>query len=507
MLKLVLLLIMVDLYAYAFAPPRKHGRMVQAPPSTSDRHWLLVPSNVYVDLKVNAKMIANAHEILPDKVDNDPVDAPPAPGPIGSSRRSNQTKVSARRGRQQPPPRFGNLPDIYWRAISMHQLRMHPQFDALPEYVDKLDCLEDVRNFRQDSWQWDALHEGRCTTSQAAAALGFLEPKAASALKIPKSWQRGGVGAYHRIRGSALKTLDDMREALLSDESYNYAADLKNKPVKVWAEPPSSHYPFAAKCVVRTTAEERRQRRTRYTSATRSITSVKMMWGSAQEATSLLTALNYFYQSDPGVRLEEVGMCGAGLAENSTFLVGASPDALLCHSNGTREVLEVKNHCPFFPTNRRGSKRTTATDKKFAIQSFAFSEPYLQPMYVSQLMMEMLCTGCQSAIMVRQTATTGALILRLHRNDEWIQEMLYWLSQFQTQFVEPGVVPPVNFFWNHHAPEQEGVQVVHDGMRYRAFVRHTYELAGSVQVLARVEHKDIQRISGTTPQSMSLFLD
>ena len=380
----------------------------------------------------------------------------------------------------------------------MDHLRMHPKFDALPVHVDTLDCLEDVRNFRQDSWQWDALHVGRCTTSQASAALGFLEPQAAAALQIPKSWQRGGVGAYHRIREDGLRTLKDMRETLLSDERRSDATDMASESGKIWSEPPSSHFPFAAKCLVRTTPEERRQRRARFATTSTSVTSIKMMWGSAQEATSLLTALNYFYQYDPGVRLEEVGMCGAGLAENNTFLLGASPDALLRHSNGTREVLEVKNHCPFFSTNRRGSKRAAMTDKNFAIKSFDFSEPYLHPMYVPQLMMEMLCTDCLSAVMVRQTATTGALMIRLHRNDDWIKEMLYWLHQFQTQFVKPGVSPPVNFFWNE---PNATIQ------RYRTFVQHTYDLASSVQVLAHVEHKDIQRISGTSPHTMSLFLD
>ncbi|KAI2511839.1 hypothetical protein MHU86_2571 [Fragilaria crotonensis] len=495
--KVILLFAMVDLSAYAFAPPAQPGRLAKSSQSSNDSNWLLVPSNVYVELKATSRKMSNAHEITFDKDADLPIEATPVPVPTASSSMSNRKKQSNRRHEQLP--RFGNLPDIYWRAISMDHLRMHPKFDALPAHVGKLDCLEDVRNFRQDSWQWDALHAGRCTTSQASAALGFLEPEAAAVLQIPKSWQRGGVGAYHRMREGALRTLNDMQEAFLVDESRNYATDLASGSGKIWTEPPSSHFPFAAQCLVRTTPEERRQRRARFATASCSVTSIKMMWGSAQEATSLLTALNYFYQSDPGVRLEEVGMCGAGLAENNTFLLGASPDALLRHSNGTREVLEVKNHCPFFSTNRRGAKKSPMTDKNFAIKSFAFSEPYLQPMYVPQLMMEMLCTDCQSAVMVRQTATTGALIIRLHRNDDWIKEMLYWLHQFHTQFVEPGHSPPANFFWNE--PNATTTQ------RYRAFVRHTYELAGSVQVLAHVEHKDIQRISGTSPNTMSLFMD
>ncbi len=74
-------------------------------------------------------------------------------------------------------PRTGNLPDVHWRAISMSHLRSHPNFQPLPppSMIQSLSTREHVRYFRQDSWQWDYLHVGRCTTSQCSAALGFLE--------------------------------------------------------------------------------------------------------------------------------------------------------------------------------------------------------------------------------------------------------------------------------------------------------------------------------------------
>ena len=93
--------------------------------------------------------------------------------------------------------------------------------------IGRLPTREHVRYFRQDSWQWDYLHAGRCTTSQCPSALGFLEvrfgvtgclsrqralreisshdlsycsqPKAADFLRIPKSLQRGGTGAWDRL--------------------------------------------------------------------------------------------------------------------------------------------------------------------------------------------------------------------------------------------------------------------------------------------------------------------
>ena len=84
---------------------------------------------------------------------------------------------------------------------------------------------------------------------------------------------------------------------------------------------------------------------------------------------------------------------------------------------------------------------------RFSIRHFEFEKAGVLPHYVPQLMMEMLCVGhnCQSAVMIRQSATTGALVLRIKRDDAWIDEMLYWLNRFQTDFVEREVAPPENF--------------------------------------------------------------
>jgi hypothetical protein len=66
---------------------------------------------------------------------------------------------------------------VHWRAITMSHLRCHPNFRPLPppSMISELPSREHVRFFRQDSWQWDYLHAGRCTTSQCSSALGFLE--------------------------------------------------------------------------------------------------------------------------------------------------------------------------------------------------------------------------------------------------------------------------------------------------------------------------------------------
>ena len=124
------------------------------------------------------------------------------PLPPGSSRHRPPTEGSSSSRAKQPsshgqpkkrPQSTGDYPNILWGAVPMDHLRLHPHFVPLPPptQVRSLSTLQDVNLFRQDSWQWDALHSGRMTTSQAAAALGFLEPSAAQDLDIPRSLQKG----------------------------------------------------------------------------------------------------------------------------------------------------------------------------------------------------------------------------------------------------------------------------------------------------------------------------
>lgn len=223
--------------------------------------------------------------------------------------------------------------------------------------------------------------------------------------------------------------------------------------------------------------------------------SIRMMWGNTQEATALLVALNYFAKNDPGFRLEEVGMCGAGAELNrqtfhSGLLVGASPDGVLRHSNGTIEALEVKNHCPFFTTLYKTKK--SKHRKRFSVSSLPrgvdINNGGVFSHYVPQLQMEMLCVGpeCRSAVMVRLTARGGALLLRMKRDDEWIAEMLYWLNRFQTDFVQANKPPPKDFFWNASNRSQRS--------RYRRFINKTMEVRkNNVEVIGAIPSRDIQR--------------
>lgn len=64
----------------------------------------------------------------------------------------------------------GNNANIYWRSIPMSHLRYHPMFISLPlpEHVTQYSnnsssstSLQWLKLYRQDSWQWNALHTGR----------------------------------------------------------------------------------------------------------------------------------------------------------------------------------------------------------------------------------------------------------------------------------------------------------------------------------------------------------
>lgn len=450
----------------------------------------------------------------------------------GSRKKTKSGKGKNTKNSSSPSPktrRHGNFPDVYWRRVPMEHLRLHPNYVPLPlpESIDHIEQLEDIRRFRQESWQWDAVHEGRCTTSQAVAALGFLEPEAGRILGVPRSWLRGGIGAYHRLRRPALRTLEEMNAVLCSsrkNENGHLLDDYLQDSSSIWIpNHGNDKSQFAARYCIPVSEKERQQRRKemrhRYHHVSDFDSSVRMIWGSIQEATALLTALNYFVQQEGSeTKLYEIGMCGAGVElKDSKLLLGATPDGLICHPDGMQEVLEVKNHCPFYTSSMR-SNNNNHSQSRFTIRPGHFftsnnndegedetkKRAGVLPHYVPQLMMEMYCTGthCRSAVMVRQTATAGALIIRIHRDDEWIEEMLYWLRRFQSDYVDTGTPPPNNFFLETNGEDDAS------SSRYRRFLDWTIALEAKVDLLDHVPNHKIQRANSATPGGLvDLFLD
>ncbi|KAG2496761.1 hypothetical protein HYH03_005170 [Edaphochlamys debaryana] len=77
----------------------------------------------------------------------------------------------------------GMVPNLYWGAVSMDQLRStaYPRFVGLPDPSELLPLpgLWAARFVRQDSTCWSALHAGVLTTGLPKEALGLKEPGAA----------------------------------------------------------------------------------------------------------------------------------------------------------------------------------------------------------------------------------------------------------------------------------------------------------------------------------------
>ena len=162
-----------------------------------------------------------------------------------------------------------------------------------------------------------------------------------------------------------------------------------------------------------------------------------------QENTAILTAINFLWSNDSGFKwISETGMhINEAVSElyppelRIPVQIGASPDGIVVYLNGTIEALEVKNHSPFSLTRPSSNPRYTVRDNK--------PNPKLAPWYVPQAMMHIYNLGptCGSCLFVRQTATKGASIVRVKRNDEWIRTSFKYITRFKREYADEGKYP------------------------------------------------------------------
>ena len=405
----------------------------------------------------------------------------------------------------------GTVPNVVWLSVAEADLRCHPDYTPLPppECVSSLQTWRDVSRFRQDSVQWDMLHRGRLTTSRAAGALGILEPKAARKLGVPRGLS-GSRKAMHSqghlaetplfesLEGAAAHLVDQrMSDATKAERVSAWKKDLgerRGKAWRGWGRDRSWRSSAWSCCYLRWC---RKQERSRKGNGILRGNHVGMLWGTVHEATAVLCALNYFHGS--GAKVHECGMypgealfsargseCPEQLAlvhrlQDLGVPIGATPDGIICHNDGTVEVLEVKNHSPFRYSRRH--ERSFVQDRD--------PPGEVPPWYVPQVQLEMLCVGahCRSAIFVRLTATCGATILRVRRDDRFILDMLQRLLEFVERFVIPGSMPSEDF-------GETGAL----GSRWDEFLDLTSAVSSSATLLAHIPHDSIQRKRpGTVP--------
>ena len=254
----------------------------------------------------------------------------------------------------------GSNASIHWRCIPLDHLRFHPHYIPLPASppVATVKCLSDCRLFRQDSVQWDLLHVGRLTTSKLACILGLYEHSASQYLKIPRSLcgHPKVIDAWQQLRQKPLDWTTFLDITSIQDQSKNNEYPISTIS-EIWRRN-NNGGPFNFSYHPKPLEMKRKGRQ--------DAKSARLAWGCAQESTAVLVALNYLLLEDPGVTIKEVGMCliESHLGDHSCDsvynlmnewmskqeslpLLGASPDGIILHSDGSMEVLEVKCVSPF----------------------------------------------------------------------------------------------------------------------------------------------------------------
>jgi hypothetical protein len=348
----------------------------------------------------------------------------PQPPSTPSKRAANNHYTAQSHGQftfDQSGALYGSIANIYWGAIPMDDLRAHPHYTALPDPSDIIiSTYQDLCLFRQDTWQWDALHQGRLTTSKLASLLGFYEQETATYLRIPNSLRghERAVASWQHLRqkppdswlhlqtGSAIKSTcgDDATSLWIASENTHQQV-IGDKTGRLGHD--ISRFPYHYN-----PQDEKWSKRIR-SEGLRDVRQIRLAWGSTQEATALLAVLNHLSRTRANARLMESGMCvfealdgespsrasldiiRRWIAEDKSLpLLGASPDGLIRHSDGSLTVLEVKCFSPFI--NASGPE---AGGKTLAVLMRHESHDAVPVWHIPQLQLEMLCTGsnCRSA--------------------------------------------------------------------------------------------------------------
>ena len=384
---------------------------------------------------------------------------------------------------QTQPRTSGSRANICWRAVAHDDLRLHPLYDPLPEYPPEASpsTISPLlfHRFRQDSIQWDMLHSGRLTTSIAAACVGFYEESTAKVLGVPRSLasHARAISAWRRLCDQPLQDLSLLCQSRPPSHS---------RPPRVipWKPSQGSPFPF------RYTPNSGKVLSLAETSAMRA----RLRWGSAQEATAILVAVNFFSKVNASV--SEVGLCPLECvdclpqdietwkSEGTLPPIGASPDGIITYPDGSKEVLEVKCSSPFVssPQGSGGYKlqlRHSYKDQGVAVW------------HMAQLQLEILCAGprCKGAVLVALSATEGTAIYRVVRDDAYILELLYWVRLFY-----------INFCMKPLAPEPDFVSIANE--RYTAFLDRTICMSREANLVARLQQSEVQR----SPYNKEFFI-
>jgi len=393
----------------------------------------------------------------------------------------------------------GRVPNVFWRAVRLDDLRAQRNFVALPNEAEIALCgRASFAYVRQGTETWDSLHAGRLTTGILNAALGFNEDgvnkralgigkhsgghrailNACARVARPR-WldddvEAGEAAEAERRNARALKKFnsddyssDDVERSEDGDENSIVSGAAREDSVlsadasaldvllasMSMSMPPKRHSKKNRKGGKKKARGKKNRtggddaRMLTDSQYCRALArggeqSIRMAWGSAQEASTLSSLMCHF----EGSIVHEVGLCMLDpilLPEDIGPLppVGASPDGMITLSNGERFVIEVKNSSPF--------REMPGAFVVFDREPYDAPPPYHMP----QVQLEMAATNTHSAFLAMQSATRGIRVFLVQRDDAFIAAMLRRISRLYTTFILTGKDPPMN--WEVHSSEHK----------------------------------------------------
>ncbi|KAJ1461307.1 hypothetical protein M885DRAFT_611579 [Pelagophyceae sp. CCMP2097] len=468
------LVTLLSLMAHSLVPSsvlRKHGHSVRRADAAMDREM------DEVDRAIEAVAM-----------DVEAAEAPPPKKGAPKKKKGKKKSSTSEKCRLS-----GKYANVGWRTIPMDAVRAHPLFKELPRASDvckaERPSLSAASLFRQDGRRWRLLHEGKLTGAHIAAVCGLYEADAAEKLRLPRSLQghsRAVDSWNHWRRGGATDDVvrifedfeDDSEE---EDESIEacWRLDLA-KDAYLYAPT------FAPRRLMLTESDRQ----------------ARLAWGTIQEGVGIVAAMDFVRKRGGGAIVAEAGMLSPGTdnlcarppgavkggrafkseslgGADLDKLLGASPDGLILHADGSVEILEVKSVSPFQKINGTLHLRDRGPHANVGAW------------IVPQVMLEIYCAGprCHSALLASVSATKGATFIEIKRDDDYVREMLRLSRRFHDRFCAPGQPPPPPCF-NADEPG------------FDEFLRRTAQIAAEAPLRGRV-----QSVHRAPPASEAYFVD
>jgi hypothetical protein len=333
------------------------------------------------------------------------------------------------------PRKYGIKPNTSMLSIPRAELEAHPRYVLLPATAVKQGSpaymqLREQQHFR---------------ASESYMALGFHDKHTHDALGIPR---------YQ----ASLQASACIYSAILRGDTYS----------ALWAVP-------------------------------NEVRDTNFAWGVAHEPNSIMTYLEAF----PEHRVREstiytgsmrdharrfAGMHGVAELEKCGHLtVSATPDGEILDEHGqVLSLLEVKSATEFIGD----------LDRAFYMPVYEHvpRKPHdkVKTIYVPQLMMQMLATGCPQNRYLSCTVTNGANVIRVDYDEAYAFEMLYWMAFSYNRAAEADR----NLEPHEHAKSIQAVLEKHrnlDDRRYKDFVEKTVRISDEAPIIKHIE----QSVVGT----------